>query len=549
MSYQQTFDEQVAYVSQRGYYPDQLNKANQDSSCVLTNFGQKNERLFCGVFDGHGEMGTACSKFAQQQIPRLVQKHLTSGKQANQSHSRSFVEANSQLHKHPIDDSLSGTTAICVYLDGINMTVANVGDSRAILGNDIKGNFIAHDLSHDQTPYRSDELARVRKMGARVQTLDQVEGLKDPDIDCWGTEEGDGGDPPRIWAPYTNVPGTAFTRSIGDAIAEKLGVCAEPEIFERKLDPSCKAIIIASDGVFEFLSSQTVLDMAMEFSNPQEAAYAIVAESYQQWLQYDTRTDDITIIVAFLEWNEEAKAELEKKTDSAGAIGRNTNRPVRRALAKDKRKLIEQEMGREFGEEENEEFDPMQIIKVEKTEKELEYISLAVRANFLFSHIKEDQKQIIYDTMEKEEVKAGARVIEQGERGDYFYIVQSGEYDVFVAHGEDAPQVVHTYTTKGGANPCFGELALLYGKPRAASVVAKSDGTLWKLHRRIFRHILQRKDPKVLLQTLRSVEILQSCTIGQLQRLADTMNSTVYKDGMFAKSYTCYNLYLIYYSR
>ena len=127
-----------------------------------------------------------------------------------------------------------------------------------------------------------------------------------------------------------------------------------------------------------------------------------------------------------------------------------------------------------------------------------------------------------FPPMEKVDVKPGETVIKQGERGDYFYIVQTGEYDVFVQHGDNAPHLVHTYTTKSGANPCFGELALLYGKPRAASVVGKTKGILWKLHRRFFRHILQRKDPKVLLQTLRSVEILQSCTNGQLQPAPQT---------------------------
>ena len=106
----------MAYVSQRGYYPDNLNKLNQDSSCLLPNFCQKTQRMFFGVFDGHGEMGTACSKFAQQQIPRLLQKHLLAGKDDEQAHNRAFTESNSQLHKHPIDDSLSGTTAITVYL-------------------------------------------------------------------------------------------------------------------------------------------------------------------------------------------------------------------------------------------------------------------------------------------------------------------------------------------------------------------------------------------------------------------------------------------------
>ena len=87
----------------------------------------------------------------------------------------------------------------------------------------------------------------MKKAGARVLTLDQIEGLKvllatllfaccsllewyprwklefcvfqDPNVECWANEEEDSGDPPRLWAPNAMLPGTAFTRSIGDGCA------------------------------------------------------------------------------------------------------------------------------------------------------------------------------------------------------------------------------------------------------------------------------------------------------------------------------------------
>ena len=52
-----------------------------------------------------------------------------------------------------------------------------------------------------------------------------------------GVELDEGGDPPRIWSPFGEYPGTAFTRSIGDVIAEELGVVADPEIIHRKIHP------------------------------------------------------------------------------------------------------------------------------------------------------------------------------------------------------------------------------------------------------------------------------------------------------------------------
>ena len=77
---------------------------------------------------------------------------------------------------------------------------------------------------------------------------------------------------------------------------------------------------------------------------------------------------------------------MDNQALTSGAVMTNANRPVRRALAKDKRKLIEQEMGRSNEEDEEEEWEDVDIVKIEKTKQELECITLAVRANFLFSN-------------------------------------------------------------------------------------------------------------------------------------------------------------------
>ncbi len=61
--------------------------------------------------------------------------------------------------------------------------------------------------------------------------------------------------PLRVWLKYDDVPGLAMTRSMGDSVAAKAGVIAEPEIFELQLTSADKFIIIASDGVWEFISN------------------------------------------------------------------------------------------------------------------------------------------------------------------------------------------------------------------------------------------------------------------------------------------------------
>ncbi|GMI68985.1 hypothetical protein HRI_000567800 [Hibiscus trionum] len=92
-------------------------------------------------------------------------------------------------------------------------------------------------------------------------------------------------------------PGTAFTRSVGDGTAETIGVIAVPEIKVVRLTPSHLFFVVASDGVFEFLPSQTVVNMAAAYTDPRDACAAIAGESYKLWLDIENRTDDITIII------------------------------------------------------------------------------------------------------------------------------------------------------------------------------------------------------------------------------------------------------------
>lgn len=255
------FELRYSYLSQRGYYPEALDKPNQDSFCIHTPFGTNPDDHFFGVFDGHGEYGAQCSQFTKQKLCENLLRNNRFHADAVEAIHAAFLATNSQLHADSLDDAMSGTTAITILVRGRTIYVANAGDSRAVIAEKRGKDIVAVDLSLDQTPFRSDELQRVKNCGARVLTLDQIEGLKNPDVQCWGDEEGDDGDPPRLWVQNAMYPGTAFTRSVGDSIAESIGVIATPEIFVMELTQDHPFFVIASDGVFEFLSSQAVIDM------------------------------------------------------------------------------------------------------------------------------------------------------------------------------------------------------------------------------------------------------------------------------------------------
>lgn len=252
---------EYSVLTQRGYYPDSPDKANQDSYCVRTQIQGNPNIHFFGVFDGHGQFGTQCSNFVKDRLVEILANDPALLDDPVTAFNSAFLATNNELHNGEIDDLMSGTTAITVLVIGDTLFVANVGDSRAVIAVKDGNRIVAEDLSHDQTPFRKDEYERVKLCGARVLSVDQVEGLKDPNVQIWGDEESEGGDPPRLWVQDGMYPGTAFTRSVGDSTAEKIGVVAVPEVYKVQLTASHPFLVLASDGVFEFLSSQAVVNM------------------------------------------------------------------------------------------------------------------------------------------------------------------------------------------------------------------------------------------------------------------------------------------------
>ena len=305
-----------ASLSQRGHYPENPNKANQDAFFCAPNFNDDPDGAFFGVFDGHGAQGDLCAQYARDKVQSLLAEYRNAAKgedgaqpEWSDAHiTKAFVEANKALHEYAYaDDSMSGTTAVTVYVrDGGTLVVANAGDSRIIIVSKDPGSgkLSARPLSIDQTPFRKDERERCKRSGARVMTMDQLDGLE-PIHENWGLNLGeeidDIGDPPRIWHPHGQYPGCAFTRSIGDQVSEALGVYAEPEIESHVLQPGDQYVIIASDGVWEFLTSQAVADLVAKYDDPLDACRAVVAKSYDLWMATEERTDDITMIALFLD--------------------------------------------------------------------------------------------------------------------------------------------------------------------------------------------------------------------------------------------------------
>ena len=95
-----------------------------------------------------------------------------------------------------------------------------------------------------------------------------------------------------------------MSRSFGDQVAAKVGVNAVPEITELRMNSQDKVIILASDGVWEFLENQAVADIVYPYflqRNAEGAAENLVRAAFKQWKKEENVIDDITCIVIFLD--------------------------------------------------------------------------------------------------------------------------------------------------------------------------------------------------------------------------------------------------------
>jgi cAMP-dependent protein kinase regulator len=149
----------------------------------------------------------------------------------------------------------------------------------------------------------------------------------------------------------------------------------------------------------------------------------------------------------------------------------------------------------------------------------------------LLRTLDEEQRDILVRAFTGPIMKeAGETIIQQGDIGDVFYLLEDGLVNVFVQKkGEDSKQV-HTY--KGG--DAFGELAIMYNAPRAATCVAQDDCKLWALDRHSYRSIvidaaMQKRE--TYCGFLSRVPILQTLTEMEVMTLADALREEKYSDG------------------
>eukprot|EP00736_Rhodelphis_marinus_P006263 Rmarinus@m.8570 len=509
-------------------------RPNQDDFLVLPHVKDCDHQSLFGVFDGHGAQGELCSAYAAKNLPQTLissDYYETDPKEAFQDACLQVNCSLNKIHVSKIDASFSGTTACVGWVIGRDLYVANLGDSRAILVNH-DGSF--QELSNDHTAALPSEKERVSACGAQVRTLAEMR-------DHYGWDVDDDDDTPRIWQPNKKGPGCAFTRSIGDSTAETIGVIAEPDVRRFRLDPQHhKAVLIATDGVWHFVSSSEAAEMVVTArGDALHVAKSIVDSARDRWIRAGAPADDVTVVLVTLEEedldNNEPASSTNTQAQEASPSDVNVSVDGEKKWAPSRRAAVTAEEDAGDGDVELEVGTPEEM-----TEEARGIILAEMDRSFLFSGLLPEQREGMLQYMRRIAVPAGARIIQQGDPADNLYIIESGYYDVFVKKGDIAESKVHAYDGKGS----FGELALMYGTPRNASVVCRGSGdagtstedgggVLWALPRRTFRKLVIQSSSQSVserLSFLQSVKTLEGLSLMQMQQLADALQTKTFSD-------------------
>uniref|UniRef100_A0A3Q3MN92 cAMP-dependent protein kinase type II-alpha regulatory subunit n=1 Tax=Mastacembelus armatus TaxID=205130 RepID=A0A3Q3MN92_9TELE len=159
-----------------------------------------------------------------------------------------------------------------------------------------------------------------------------------------------------------------------------------------------------------------------------------------------------------------------------------------------------------------------------KTDEQRCRLQEACRDILLFKTLDQEQFSQVLDAMFELRVQPQEHVIDQGHDGDNFYVIERGVYDIVVTG-----KCVGQYNNKGS----FGELALMYNTPRAATIIATQEGALWGLDRATFRRLIVKNNAKkrrMYESFIESVPLLKSLEPTERMKIVDVLGVKQFSD-------------------
>ena len=260
-------------------------KTNQDNYFIKEKFLDNENYYFFGVCDGHGEKGEVISQYVSEKLPEYI-KIINYDSITNE-----LKKINKEIYENKnIESNMSGTTVSSIILTSDKIISINMGDSRSCIFKYENGIYSYKNLTRDHKPSEKDESTRIINSNGRIKR-------------CYDEQLKKYIGPERVWLKNKEEPGLAMTRSIGDKVAHSIGVIDEPEYKIFEFDGNEKFIIIASDGIWEYLNGDDCIKIVKyHYENGYDvnkASYALVKEAFDRWKRKEVSIDDITAILIF----------------------------------------------------------------------------------------------------------------------------------------------------------------------------------------------------------------------------------------------------------
>ncbi|BFG26315.1 putative protein phosphatase 2C 52 [Prunus yedoensis var. nudiflora] len=316
---------------------------NQDAMVVWEDF-MSEDAIFCGVFDGHGPHGHLVARKVRDALPvKLLsflhsyqsrlngssktcfkgnlkrsdggdsEKDASAEEKLNVTWREAFLKSykamDKELRSHPnLDCFCSGSTAVTLVKQGSNLFMGYIGDSRAILGSkDSSDSMVAIQLTVDLKPDLPREAERIKRCKGRVFALQD-----EPEVS-------------RVWLPFDDAPGLAMARAFGDFCLKDYGVISIPEFSHRILTERDQFIVLASDGVWDVLSNEEVVEIVSSSPSRASAARIVVDSAAREWkLKYPTsKMDDCAVVCLFLDGKMDSESDYEEQGFSSATLQSN----------------------------------------------------------------------------------------------------------------------------------------------------------------------------------------------------------------------------------
>jgi len=254
----------------------------EDAHCLVENIGASSYSFY-SVFDGHG--GNKAALFLEQNLHQAVDEKIRGSNNISEVINESILQMEKDfMIKAENEDIGDGSTIVCALVGNGTITIANVGDSEAVLCRDKQ----AMALTTVHTPSKNpEEVQRIAACGGRV-----FRGRLGH---------------PHLNAQYFNI---AVSRSIGDSAfklpsitnGKESGLIATPDIRTLDITPMDEFLILACDGVWDVISHQEACDIIStilrESNDKLKAVESLVKAAYEK-----NSLDNITACLVLLNEN------------------------------------------------------------------------------------------------------------------------------------------------------------------------------------------------------------------------------------------------------